>query len=429
MKFGDILKSACTNLMRNKGRTILTIVAIFIGSFTIALTNGVNIGVNDYIDKQVSGVGGDDMMLISPKATVSMGNTDEPQKYDPEKKTSTMSQNATLNDKDVETIKEMDGMKDADSVKSYSINYISGASDEKYVFSSMPILGSLEVDLEAGKSVNQESKDFEINLAPEFVKSLGYKSAEDAVGKTVKLSTTASATGEETIVEAKIVGVRNQSLMQGGNSLLNQALIDELSAIGEQGLPESMLGQYGMVVATMDKATYSSDKEIADLKERLGEAGYAGQTVDDEIGMIRNIINAITGVLTMFGAIALLAASFGIVNTLFMSVQERTREIGLMKAMGLSSGKVFSIFSIEAALIGFLGSVLGILGAAGVGNLVNGIASDSFLSSLTGFTLIQFSWSSSGAIILIIMAIAFLAGTLPARRAAKLDPIESLRYE
>lgn len=131
----------------------------------------------------------------------------------------------------------------------------------------------------------------------------------------------------------------------------------------------------------------------------------------------------------MFGAIALLAASFGIINTLYMSVQERTREIGLMKAMGLSSGKVFTIFSVEAALIGFLGSLLGILGAVGAGSLINQIAADSFLKSLTGFTLIQFSASSSAVIILVIMGIAFLAGTLPARRAAKLDPIESLRYE
>ena len=60
-----------------------------------------------------------------------------------------------------------------------------------------------------------------------------------------------------------------------------------------------------------------------------------------------------------------------------MSVQERTREIGLMKAMGLSNGKVFTIFSVEAALIGFC-SILGILGAVGVGNLVNRLATDSF---------------------------------------------------
>lgn len=432
MKFGDILKSASTNLMRNKGRTILTIVAIFIGSFTIALTNGVNIGVNDYIDKQVGVFGGKDMMMISPKVKtgmVGMENSDEPQKYDPEKKTSTVNQNATLDNEDVENIIKIDGIKDAEPVKSYSINYVSGANDEKYIFPAMPVLGSMKVDIETGRSVNQTTKDLEINLAPEFVKSLGYQSSEDAVGKTVKLSITDNVTDEETIIEAKIVGVRNQSLMQGGNSLLNQTLIDELSAIGEKGLPASMLGQYGRVTAEMDKVVYSSEKETAALKERLDEAGYGWQTVEDEIGTVRNIINAITGVLTMFGAIALLAASFGIINTLFMSVQERTREIGLMKAMGLSSGRVFSIFSIEAALIGFLGSMLGILGAAGVGSIVNRIATDSFLSFLTGFTLIQFSWNSSGVIILIIMAIAFLAGTLPARRAAKLDPIESLRYE
>ena len=106
-----------------------------------------------------------------------------------------------------------------------------------------------------------------------------------------------------------------------------------------------------------------------------------------------------------------------------------TAEIGLMKAMGLSNGKVFTIFSVEAALIGFFGSILGILGAVGVGNLVNRLATDSFLKALTGFKLIQFSLPSSLTIILVIMFIAFLAGTLPARRAAKLDPIESLRYE
>ena len=129
-----------------------------------------------------------------------------------------------------------------------------------------------------------------------------------------------------------------------------------------------------MIIAEVKKTARQSRLRTS---KRFRQSGYLATTVEDEIGMIRNIINAITGVLTMFGAIALLAASFGIINTLYMSVQERTREIGLMKAMGLSNGKVFTIFSVEAALMAF-GSILGILGAVGVGNLVNRLATDSF---------------------------------------------------
>ena len=133
--------------------------------------------------------------------------------------------------------------------------------------------------------------------------------------------------------------------------------------------------------------------------------------------------------LIIFGAIALIAASFGVINTLYMSVRDRTREIGLMKALGLGRGKVFSIFSCEAILIGLIGSLLGLISAMGLGQLLNKAATSSFLKGIDGFVLVQFNWSSSLLIVGIICLITFLAGTLPARRAAKLDPITALRYE
>ena len=140
-------------------------------------------------------------------------------------------------------------------------------------------------------------------------------------------------------------------------------------------------------------------------------------------------MGAIIAVLNFFAIIALVAASFGIVNTLLMAVQERTKEIGLMKAMGLGGGKIFLLFSIEAILLGFWGSLLGSLAGIGVGMIANSYASSTFLKDLPGFSLTSFSVLSVAAIMLIIMAIAFIAGTLPARRASRKNPIDALRYE
>ena len=145
--------------------------------------------------------------------------------------------------------------------------------------------------------------------------------------------------------------------------------------------------------------------------------------------MFRTFFDAILVVFNIFGGIALIAASIGIINTLFMSVQERTREIGLDKALGMSNAKVFLSFSCEAILLGFWGSAFGILVSIIVGNVVSNIATETFLKDFPTFRLTIFEPLTMISIALIIMFIAFLAGTLPARKASKKDPIDALRYE
>ena len=100
-----------------------------------------------------------------------------------------------------------------------------------------------------------------------------------------------------------------------------------------------------------------------------------------------------------------------------------------MKAMGMSQSKVFLLFSVEAILIGFWGSFIGVAAAFGTGQIINKFASENFLKDLPGFDLMVFPITSLGIIMLVVMLIAFLSGTLPARRAAKQDPIDALRYE
>ena len=417
MKFRDILKSALANLMRNKARTTLTIIAVFIGAFTIALVGGLNVGVNDFMDDMLESAGGEDELIIFPEAMTGFGMGGEPALYNPDAPTEGMNLDAIM---DVDQIVEIEPF------LNLTVDYITVGDSERYVITVSTLPEEFQVMLEAGEQLNNQSNDFEILLAYEYVEVLGFANYEDAIGQTATLATS-SAIGEREHLEATIVGVRELSFIQNGFTLANEALANEIYRINEDGLPESMQGIMFAASAQLDPNR--SEEDLLRIKEDLLELGYIGETLEDQIGIIANVINAITAVLLLFAAISLLAASFGIINTLYMSVGERTREIGLMKAMGLSRFKVFATFSWEATLIGFFGTLFGVLAAMGISSVINQVANDTFLDGLPSMTLIQFRMPIVIIIMLLIMLIAFLAGTLPARRASKLDPITALRTE
>jgi putative ABC transport system permease protein len=429
MKFIDIISSASSNMLRSKVRTILTITAIFIGAFTITLTVGISSGVSTYIDKQLSSIGAENALFIQPKVEVSIGSG--PIKYSPDRANTNAAQagpgNIMLTHKDLEKIKTQPGIKDVQPIIIAVPEYVDTKGSDKYQITVQSFINGSTFDLAAGELPNNAALRPEILLPSSYVSPLGFADSAAAVGQTVSFAVK-SPIGEFDKVTATISGVQQQSLLaDSSGASANQALIRELVSIQTRGLPSSAANKY--TAASAQLASGISETDMQTIKDGLSEKGYTGLTVKDQIGAIKQVINAITYVLIFFGAIALLAASFGIINTLFMSVQERTKEIGLMKAMGMSRFKVFLLFSVEAILLGFWGSMVGALAAIGAGQLINKIASDSFLKDLPGFDLTSFPVLSVSFIILLIMTIAFLAGTLPARRAAKQDPIDALRYE
>jgi putative ABC transport system permease protein len=128
-----------------------------------------------------------------------------------------------------------------------------------------------------------------------------------------------------------------------------------------------------------------------------------------------------------FGLLAIIASVFGIINTQYISVLERTQQIGLMKALGMRRRDVGRLFKIEAAWIGFLGGVIGV-GLAFLVTLLNPVIAD-VIDLEKGTELLQMDWLMSLVLIVALMLVAVLSGHFPSRKAAKLDPIEALRTE
>jgi putative ABC transport system permease protein len=428
MKFTDMLTTAVGNSLRSKTRTTLTVLAIFIGAFTLTITSAIGTGVSDYIDNQIGAFGAKDVLTIT-KASETTEQREGPTKYDPDAAIVgadlTQFETEPLTDEDLDTIRGVEGILKVSAMRQINPRYIEYDHHGKYMLDVNASANLTTPDLAAGAQLNITGTDPQILLVSSYVDALGYADADSAVGTTVRIGV-ADYAGELHEVVATVAGVQNETILASG-AALNDALIDELHAVQSLGQPAATSEQ--SVVAIAHFSPDATEAQIDAIQTAFADEGFDAATVSDQIGVIQTVVDGIIAVLNSFAVIALIAAGFGIVNTLLMSVQERTREIGLMKAMGMRGGSIYALFSTEAVFIGFLGSVLGAAAAVGIGSVANGLIVESFLSDLDGLQVLRFELVPVASILLTVMLIAFLAGTLPARRAARQNPIDALRYE
>lgn len=427
MRLNDIILSANTNLLKSKLRTFLTISAVFIGALTLMLTTGVGAGLKTYVDEQVAAVGAEDIIVVSAKSQSSENPiaSAEPTEYDPDARPTGQFGQTLLQSSDLEKIEKIEGIKSVEPLYNVQVEYIT-VGTKKYAAQVSQTTEGINYPVAAGRRVDVRSNRSEVTIPSEYVSALGFKNNDGALNQTATFGFK-DADGETFTKEATIVGVQETSIINGAQITSNIAFVREADARANQGVPDFQRDQFVVAFAKFD--TSLSDQQVEDLKQKLDQAGLEGSTLDDQLGIITSVIDAITIFLNVFAGIALVAATFGIVNTLLMAVQERTREIGLMKALGMGRAKIFALFSFEAILIGFWGAIVALGVANLIGRVGSTVAGNTLFKDFDGLELFSFPAMSMIGIILVIVAIAFIAGALPARRASKLDPIEALRYE
>lgn len=222
----------------------------------------------------------------------------------------------------------------------------------------------------------------------------------------------------------RIVGVYDSEAFGFEGMFLHIPMAQAMSLQAKYGLPKQQKeGEYERAIV---KAASPDPDAINALKAAVEQRGYGAQTVYDILTPLEWVFFFIKGLLAVFGGIGLVVAFFGIANTMLMAVLERTREIGVLKALGARNRDIRRIFLTEAFAIGFLGGVVGL----GFGWLA-GVIVDAIFTKVAEREVAVFLVTPvlAASVIGIAMLVAGIAGLYPAWRAARLIPVEALRRD
>lgn len=457
MRIFDITKRSGRNLRQAKARTLLTSLAIGVGAFALTLTLAASNGAKQFVNKIVSD-NFDPAELIVTRDDSIFGKADpsKPKEYD---NTFGLAEGRgggsvlirRLTDDDITMLKNTKGVESVREGFTVTLQYVTRPGQKKYIGTVVAFNPAQNPELLAGKLV-KPLQPGTILLPEGYINSLGFKNAEDAIGKEIDFSirkpineaavqralTQASGIDSLKIQEFNqqnqelkkfsIAGVlKKPTTSQPGTELYMFIGQDDAKVLNDLSTKDTV--DYRKYTYAYVRISGGSDKAVLrDAQNRLKSAGFTTQSVEDTQKFLTQIISVLNGIVSAFGAIAVIASVFGVINTMYISVLQRTREIGLMKALGMPKGDIGSLFLFEAAWIGFLGGALGSIAAFVTGTLLNPWITTK-LDLGSGQKLLIFKLPQIVVLIVALMIIAMAAGLLPARKASKLDPIEALRTE
>ena len=259
-------------------------------------------------------------------------------------------------------------------------------------------------------------------------------SAASEFGAASELSVYAVTPNESKLKVVGVVETKADAGIRGAGSAGAYVPVDlalklepmQMTQVRLAGDRDPLANSYGALIVRVNRSS-----QVEAVEDKIKQLGYNTFSLLDATRSLRKFFAILDLFLGIFGSLALAVASLGIINTLVMSILERRREIGIMKAIGASDGDVQKLFFAEAGAMGVLGGSLGVLLGWAIGRVIN-LGTRVYMERQQQFTpddvwLVPL-WLVLGAVGFSIV-VSLLAGLYPAARAARLDPVQALRYD
>ncbi|KKQ36601.1 MAG: Macrolide export ATP-binding/permease protein MacB [Candidatus Woesebacteria bacterium GW2011_GWA1_37_7] len=395
-----LVKTAIEDFKRNKVRTLLTSLGIMIGVLSVVLLIALGLGLKNYIKQQFESLGAN-LIIIFP------GNISGDEGGGVSNFGAGFAGGASFDEKDLNSlsrINEADYLVPLFMKSSFieagterKFGYVMGTNEQSFKLLNLDLL---EGDIFTKGDISARAKKAVLG---ESLADAIFDNPEDAVGKTIRIA-------EQ---RYKVIGVYKK---KGDQQQDNAAVVPYKTTYGSLNPDETFFTMYlGTTDETKVDEIKAKAKEI--LLRRYNKDDFTVTEQTEILSTVNQIFAIVNGVLVAIGSISLVVGGIGIMNIMYATVTERTKEVGIRRAVGATEEDILKQFLTESLLLSLFGGVFGLILAS---LIVLGVRAFFPASINLLAVIIAFVVSS---------AIGVFFGVFPARRAAKLPPIEAIRYE
>lgn len=404
----EYVKMAIQNIIANKGRSFLTMLGIIIGIASVIAIVSIGEGTKNQMNSEIDAVGGGQIFIYCSDDAII--------------------EDAYMTAEDMEAIRKIDGVEGVSSSLSIMGETVTGKGDFSVTVTletqDAPIVNNLalkrgtyftEADVVEGRNVCVISDTDAKRLF----------GSDDVIGMDIDVQC------YDLSKSFRIVGVTTQKENGTFVSYIYEGMPVTLSVpyTAAADFVGDTAGEFTNMVVQADKKMNSqeiSNEVIKTLEKRHQSAGedyYQLQSFQDVMKMMNDMLGMVTAFISFVAGISLLVGGIGVMNIMLVSVTERTREIGIRKALGAKTSSIMMQFLAESAILtvigGIIGIILGIAGGYGICPIISSVQGMTITPGVNAVTII--------AATLFSCAVGIFFGIYPAKKAAALSPIEALR--